>query len=789
MVADLSAFKSHPEKDLTVHISGVLKNVKSLTDLWIAGIAAIFHDIGKMNPNFQKKLLKEKYSGYTKHSYLSAYAFFCFIFENRAFLEKEFGANLENKLVSIMAIIAKHHGHLPNFNEIFSDTECDDLFDCIRKFKDVIPSNDYVKYFIPTINYFELSQLDRLQEYFKKNLGYSSNGNNLSDFLETQYAFACLIRADKADASDTELNEVQNSVDKFSEIMDDLLSKYLQLLVQNSDLNILRTKLRNEVTENIRNILSSSKHRVFSLTAPTGSGKTLMLLSLANEIIKSKGNFRVIYTLPFLSITEQIEKECIKIFGNEFIHRIDSKSGNMEFDKIQDELEENTDRTKDIINAKFVEDNFLSPFIITTFVRFFETVVSNINSTLLKLPSFSNCIFLIDEIQSLPPRLYTFFVAYLTAFCEKFNSYCIVSTATMPYFKISDNEALTLFKDYEEPIELSDINYFNHKLFNRYEIHYLKETVVIQQLSNMITEENNSVLVIMNTIDDTKNLFKELSVKLNKSILMLLNTHFTPNDRKKKIEEAKQKLKENNKVILISTQLIEAGVDIDFPIVYRDMALIPSIIQASGRGNRNGIFNIGKIVLINLNNRSELIYRGRDKILLNKTKLFLTENSYSESSLFNLQKEFFNSIGKELIFGEHIQKSPKVNINFVQDIMEMNFETIGKFRLIDEDTFGEEQRFYVPESETDNNFNELTILDKEVKILIKNKVEYNLIKVAKIKVEEQLKKMSNQIVQIRVKKNETPPLTKDNYFDLKLLDMRSYNPDYGVILDSSNQII
>jgi CRISPR-associated endonuclease/helicase Cas3 len=128
-----------------------------------------------------------------------------------------------------------------------------------------------------------------------------------------------------------------------------------------------------------------------------------MLLSLASEIIKQTGSKRIIYGLPFLSITEQVENEVLKIFINDhsYIQRIDSKSENKRFEEIQEQLDNEPDSKiiKELDLLEFQENTFAYPFVITTFVRFFETLLSNKNSELLKLPNFSNCIFLLDEIQ------------------------------------------------------------------------------------------------------------------------------------------------------------------------------------------------------------------------------------------------------------------------------------------------------------------------------------------------------------------------------------------------------
>lgn len=648
MVVNLNEYKSHPHKELTVHTQGVLDKTKILTNLKIAEIAAIFHDLGKMNPNFQDKFKLEKIAGYDHHSYLSAYGFLCYCMSNGNFLNKVFGNEAQNIARIIVAIIAHHHGNLPDFKLILKERECENLIENYISKNYQLPYFEFIRYFekhLGNVKSFLLLNHQKFHEEFIR-IGINNISKPLNYFLETQFAFASLIQADKTDAGDVELENDRKKVQEFCSTFNKKLTDYLNSLQANSELNELRTQIRIEATANIQNLLKTTNQRVFALTAPTGAGKTLMLLSLANEINKEKGSFRVIYSIPFLSITEQIEKECLKIFGNEFVRRIDSKSENQEFQKLQKELETDPEKAQDVITARFIEDIFLSPFIITTFVRFFEALVSNANATLLKLPSFAKCIFLIDEIQSLPPRLYTFFVAYLSAFCEKFDSYCIVSTATMPYFKITDENAQKLFKEYIEPCELLSFEYFNHRLFNRYQIQQRTENIEIDQLAEMVLAENQSLLVILNTIDDTKDLYNILTGNLEKDEMVLLNTHFTPNDRKYKIDYAKLRLQYKKKIVLISTQLIEAGVDIDFPVLYRDMAIIPSIIQSAGRCNRNGkLESIGKVIVFNLSKngklRAELIYRGRESKLLKYTKeRVFTRADYEEKQLFDTQKAF-----------------------------------------------------------------------------------------------------------------------------------------------------
>ena len=273
-----------------------------------------------------------------------------------------------------------------------------------------------------------------------------------------------------------------------------------------------------------------------------------------------------------------------------------------------------------------------------------------------------------------------------------------------------------------------------------------------------------------------------------------MNTHFTPDDRKKKIQEAKEKLSANEKVIVISTQLIEAGVDIDFPIVYRDFTTIASIVQSAGRCNRNGkMSQKGKVFLFKLMNndkiRYELIFRGNDRVWINYTSNAFVEDHYEEKSLLEVQKLFFDQIQRESLFAVY---GKKLEDNFLTDIKSCMFEKIGNFKLIEEEYFGTEMRYYVAENEEDCKFEELLEKQKQLIELFrqKPKVNFTIIKAKKKEIENHLKKMSNQIVQLRLKKGQKAPLSvSEPYFDLYKISPFSYSFEKGVDMDNVECIL
>lgn len=637
---------------------------------------------------------------------------------------------------------------------------------------------------------------DNIRNFFRNKLAFAKPNDYskaLSFFLNIQNAFACLIKSDKTSAGNKKylIERDKSQLKDFSNKYPFLLDQYLQKLHSVSPINIERTNIRIESISNLRKGLYAS-NRIFELTSPTGSGKTLMLLSLASEIIEQKGAKRVIYGLPYLSITEQVEEEVLRIMktSEQFVERIDSKSVNPLFDRYQQELDKKPSQSLyDKIEAlEYQEDTFSYPFVITTFVQIFETLLSNRNHTLLKLPNFSNCIFLLDEIQALPPRLYCFFVAYLEKFCKLNNSFAVISTATQPNFTLpNDNDIANFFHDYTAPYKILSSVHFNNNVFNRYTLKISNDTIDTEELCDEVLAENQSTLVILNTIDDTVKVYDNMRKQSNADDILLLNTLFTPRDRILKLYLAKRKLRVNKKVILISTQLIEAGVDIDFPVIYRDFAPVSNIIQSAGRCNRNGkIPGGGKVRVIRLKTdgkeRHKLIYRKPDDELIQFTRESFQETEYTEKDLIQVQKTYFNKIQSMLCFGVY---GKKMENNFIKDIRRCLYEKIGNFTLIDNDFYGDVFRYYVPRNDMDKRFDQLLQYQQELKESLGKNNREN-IKAKKMKIKNILKKMSNQIVQVRLKPDHIKPITlsDQNYFGLYEISPESYNFEKGVLLDT-----
>jgi CRISPR-associated endonuclease/helicase Cas3 len=818
MGADLTnSFFSHPAKPLQKHLLGVTQKVLRRTEglltslnFKIAEMAATFHDLGKINLNFQAKLKGIKLQGYSGHSYLSAYSLFCFAQSNQDKVV-EWCGSIERYL-SLAAMIARHHGDLPDFSDgIFKQQPFEELQKFLAE-KPPLPISDFLQLILPHVR-FEIDGSPQFAEGIFKAARFAATqvSDPLAFFLETQFGFACLLEADKRDAGDNEDYKREKLKLYFQQNFATRIEAKLDSFKADTDVNHVRTRIRKEAVANLRLGLKEGR-RIFTLSAPTGAGKTMTLLALAKEILAHNPALNVIYALPFLAITEQVEAICKEVLYdfNEFnegrfkddvaVLRIDSRAENPRIEKLQGELEtdQREEKITELLHEDFSAETFDHPFIVTTFVQVFETLVSNRNATLLRLPNFSRAIFLLDEIQALPPRLYILFVALLDEFCRQFDSYTIISTATMPYLEIQPKANIAnqpdyerpekLFVNYRRPPELLSAGCYKEKVFNRYCIHNKKDISSVEKLADEILSRNDSCLVILNTIDDTKRLYALLRELSGADECVLLNTHFTLNDRRAKLKHCQQRLRDKEKIILVSTQLIEAGVDIDFPMLYRDWCPLPSLIQSAGRCNRNGKYPEGEVHFVALRSVSgklsaELIYRGKDKKLLD---FGMTEFPalISEAEMKTFQERYFEFVGTNLTVGEHEQTN--IKLHMIRHINKAEFEILGKFKLIDDQEFGEEFRYLIPQGFEDSRFEDLRRLAN-----IKRGKGFVEAKRTRIAIEINLRKMAGDIVQFRLPKGKTfPSYSGEEILGIReLADTNDYTYEFGISLEGGGYII
>ena len=783
--------KSHPGKLLVTHKKGVLSHCE-INDLTL--LVVVFHDVGKMNDNFQKKIVGLPFEGYSNHSYISAYYLINAFANNQKAIIKRFpfiNKDNYNLILLILAnIIAGHHGSLKNIDELFSkkigkngmkyDEWGDmveylktikmtnhvrtffrnnpDLLNCKLRFTDDIQNSDYYKSF---------GRIDDVEKW---------SDNALDYYYDTVVTYGELVHGDRRDASGNVLCYRNKSKKKYAYSLENNLETTYRSFKAKTELNKIRNQIRELAINTLRAYLKEGKYRVFALTAPTSCGKTFMMLQLAVEIMKKFDyDYDIIYGLPYLSIIDQ----TIKIINNELkLETLNHTSASDISDILQKMMEENAD-SKQMIELAFSENCFDHPLIITTFNQIFESLINRATTKLMRLKNFKKRIFLIDEFQATDPAQYYTLVQLLNKFCERYDCYVIISTATMPNFnidldKVANKDVKRLFKNSVLPKELLIPDIFNYSVFNRYIINFMGE-VNADSLYEMVNKSTVSTLLIVNTIRTSQRMHAMFANdNSNFEKINLLNAHISPHDRLQIIDEVKRDLEDGTKILLVSTQVIEAGVDISFPVLYRDAAPPSSIVQSNGRGNRNGEFGVINSYLFLYKDPEmttydcNMVYRGAiSKKLTKDIKDRIppaTEREFHKRCQF-----YFYNLSEYVVQGRVNDEQ-----NLIEDILCGKFYELGKYRFIQGDP--DAITIYVGNNGKDWNdysrlFNEMQVAtgyqDRDLK-----QVEF--------------KKIRGTILQnsinIRQKVLDTLRIDENGVFGIfRLLDNNRYNSRTGLI--------
>lgn len=333
------------------------------------------------------------------------------------------------------------------------------------------------------------------------------------------------------------------------------------------------------------------------------------------------------------------------------------------------------------------------------------------------------------------------------------------------------------------PAELLDYKPIYHDaVFNRYMIKRISDTLNVEQLAELVLQQNESTLVVLNTIADTQVFYQLLEGRVP---AILLNTHFPDRHRKLKLRAAIRNLAKEKKFVLISTMLIEAGVDIDFPIIFRDMCPFPSLIQTAGRTNRNGMRKQGILYLFEL-----IDAKGQRawKKIYQQTEDYIsfTDNNISseiiERDLLKLHEERARKIGQSLIVGKFVCEGGSghsdaggTEVRLCDRIPELNYPEVAKFQLIQK--AGEDWvRYFIPRNQRDRRFEKLAEI---VNTDTDQNLHERLVRRARIK--HALKQMSDSMVEIRIKQGESCTREADSVLGINKLPLSHYSHRSGII--------
>ena len=676
-ILSYSKLKSHPNKYLEDHLENVASFSKSSflslnfehNKLYseIAFLIGLGHDFAKSTSYFQNFLLKDEKTEFKSHSFLSS--IFTFYIVDGYLNENGIDFDLNLAVISYIVVL-HHHGNLrnvPSLDEYHDNKVSSKLVK--NQLNDLINQNDslelyYKNYNIDLNDFF--NNFDDICEKISDNLFdlFDFEYEDFDNYFTVLLFYSVLLDADKMDASES------NQIPRES-ICSLIVDSYKKNHSFNADgINRFREEAYIEVNANIGDLDLSE--RIYSINLPTGIGKTLTGLS---AILKLKDRInkelnitpRIIYSLPFLSVIDQNEDVIRDIFEE---NNLEGTNYLLKHNYLAEmRYINNNDEEYDISNSKILIEGWNSEFIITTFIQLFYSLIGNKNSYLRKFHNITNSIILLDEVQSIPYKFWGIINLILKKLAYEYNCWVILMTATQPFI-FRENEIHSLVENIDYYFNQFDRVYYNFKL----------EDISLSEFSNELIDvisknDNKDIMVVLNTVNSSMELYTLLKeyfsdfyeINLDedgvclvgdKINLIYLSTNILPIYRLNKINTIKTS--DNKQNIVITTQLIEAGVDIDMDIVYRDFAPLDSIIQTAGRCNRSGEKDRGIVNVVSLVNEkgkrySQFVY---EKLLLNTTREVLKSYSIISEKDFNLNasNRYFELISKRSFNDEKLKK-------------------------------------------------------------------------------------------------------------------------------------
>lgn len=387
--------------------------------------------------------------------------------------------------------------------------------------------------------------------------------------------FSCLVDADSLDTERFHDGNRPALRDSWRDLTDVLgpLEDYLSRLPRRGPIDDLRTEIRHQAVKK-----ATDAPGVFSLTVPTGGGKTLTSLDFAIRHALHYSRQRVIYAIPYVSIIEQTADEFRKVFEERFV--VLEHHANLDPDQVPEESEA-------------AAENWAAPIVVTTTVQLFESLFGAGRGRSRKLHNIANSVLVLDEVQLLPPQFLAPIAAVLRELVRAYGVTVVLSTATQPALGTRD-EPDRRFKGFTGVRELMDDS---AALWPRLERVVVEWPIDLSDRSDWTDvasslQTERQVLCVVNSRADCRDL-----VALLPDDTVHLSALMCAEHRSRVIGHIKARLSTGDLLRVVSTQLVEAGVDIDFPVVFRALAGLDSIAQSAGRCNREGRASRGRVVV------------------------------------------------------------------------------------------------------------------------------------------------------------------------------------------------
>lgn len=682
---------------LKEHLEAVAVDAEAKTEKLSAGrlgyYAGLWHDLGKYNPKFQDFLQQAhaaKLAGQKPPTKKVPHAIYGASFAD------------ELKITPLSFLIAGHHAGLPNQSDLKS------------RLKENQSISEY-----GTVRANAGQELANLvtREDLRSHFAQFTVGkvtNKVAADLFLRLIFSCLIDADRLDTehfSNPEqyhLRQERAQAVTIEQLWGVFEQKQQEFVQGARDPESTVNQVRSQVYQAC---LAAAEREpgVFRLCVPTGGGKTRSGLAFALKHAKDKGKERVIFAVPYTSIIEQ----TVKVYREEIFAELGEAAVLEHHSAIQDDerpqegkanpddLESDENSLMAQEQAKLATQNWDAKLIVTTTVQLFESLLSHQPKKCRKLHNIVNSVIVLDEVQTLPIGLLSPILSVLKELVDRYGVTVVLCTATQPALEGNT----PYFEDGFPEDSVRDIipkaiaaQHFKELKRVDYEIPQQGETWTWKQLVGDMASSPSS-LVVLNTRRDAIAVLNALDIEngynaepieprvlesLRTSEVLHLSTLLCGKHRRVVLEEVRRRLEEGEACQLISTQVVEAGVDLDFPVVYRAMGPLDRIVQAAGRCNRNGKLSLGRVVIFEPAEGSKAP-PGEYSIAIQRARELLQEPGFQEMMLHDpdLFERYFRSVYPLLANEVGGLDSKKI-----QELRQSwSFRDVGEqFRLIEEGT-------------------------------------------------------------------------------------------------------
>ena len=546
-----------------------------------AYLAGMVHDLGKFSENFKNYIEKaadgEKVQrGSVNHTFAGV----------RFLLEKHSDEQLSGFSDIVLEILAyavgAHHGLFDcvddnNNNGFTKRIQKDgiDYFNAAQEFLKICCSKQDIedllkqseKEFLPVFN-----EIEKLAD----NVDAKIQNTQITFYIGflARLILSAIIEADRSDTSQFMNGYSEKTVKNISEIWINCIKNVEQKLS-----TMPLDKPINETRAQISALCAEAgnlESGIYRLNLPTGAGKTLTSLRYALHHALKHNKKRIIFTMPLLSIIEQNAGIIHEYIGNEDI-LLEHHSNVIE-----------TDETGELDKRELLIESWNVPIIITTMVQLLNTLFAGKTSNIRRMQALCNSIIVIDEVQTVPDKMLSLFNLALNFLAKICNATIILCSATQPCF---EKTMYPLDKSVKDLITLTKEQ---ETVFKRVRLEY-KGEMDCEELADFaagILEENNSLLLVCNTKNEAAVMFNLLCSKIKEVKAFHISAGMCTAHRKETIKEMQEALEnKQQKVLCVSTQVIEAGVDVSFARVIRLLAGMDNIVQATGRENRNREFD------------------------------------------------------------------------------------------------------------------------------------------------------------------------------------------------------